>query len=300
MTNAAVNPASNDTLLTKIKIFLDLIKFEHTIFALPFAYLGTVLAAGGLPTFHQFFWVTVAMASARTFAFAVNRYADRRFDATNPRTAKRPSVTGRITPQLLIAFAGLSLILLAISAALLSPLALILFPGALIFLIGYSYTKRFTVLCHWVLGFTDGLAAIGGWIAVRGSIFTAADLPAWLLMLAVTFWIGGFDLIYACQDVEHDKQEGLYSWPSRFGIASALFMAKINHVLTILVLIVLGLTYPLGWPFWIGVAIAAGLLAYENSLVKPNDLSKMNQAFFQMNSYVAVTLFIGTFLALVI
>ncbi len=300
MTNAAINPASNDTLLTKIKVFLDLIKFEHTIFALPFAYLGTVLAAGGLPTFHQFFWVTVAMASARTFAFAVNRYADRRFDATNPRTAKRPSVTGRITPQLMIAFAAFSLILLAISAALLSPLALILFPGALIFLIGYSYTKRFTVLCHWVLGFTDGLAAIGGWIAVRGSIFTAADLPAWLLMLAVTFWIGGFDLIYASQDVDHDKQEGLYSWPSRYGIASALFMAKVNHVLTILVLVVLGLTYPLGWPFWIGVAIAAGLLAYENSLVKPNDLSKMNQAFFQMNSYVAVTLFIGTFLALVI
>ncbi len=300
MTNIAANTPTNDTLLTKIKVFLDLIKFEHTIFALPFAYLGMVLAAGGLPTFHQFFWVTVAMASARTFAFAVNRYADRRFDATNPRTAKRPSVTGRITPQLMMAFAIFSLILLAISAALLSPLALILFPGALIFLIGYSYSKRFTVLCHWILGFTDGLAAIGGWIAVRGSIFTAADLPAWLLMLAVTFWIGGFDLIYASQDVDHDKQEGLYSWPSRFGIASALFMAKVNHVLTILVLIVLGLTYPLGWPFWIGVVIAASLLAYENSLVKPHDLSKMNQAFFQMNSYVAVTLFVGTFVALLI
>ncbi len=300
MTNIAANTPTHDTLLTKIKVFLDLIKFEHTIFALPFAYLGMVLAAGGLPTFHQFFWVTVAMASARTFAFAVNRYADRRFDATNPRTAKRPSVTGRITPQLMLAFAVLSLVLLAISAALLSPLALILFPGALVFLIGYSYSKRFTVLCHWILGFTDGLAAIGGWIAVRGSIFTATDLPAWLLMLAVTFWIGGFDLIYASQDVEHDKQEGLYSWPSRYGIASALFMAKVNHVLTIVVLIVLGLTYPLGWPFWLGVVIAAGLLAYENSLVKPNDLSKMNQAFFQMNSYVAVTLFIGTFVALLI
>ena len=300
MTQAAANPTPNDTLLTKIKVFLDLIKFEHTIFALPFAYLGTVLAAGGLPTFHQFFWVTMAMASARTLAFAINRLADRRFDATNPRTAKRPSVTGRLSSQLIIIFAVISLVVLAVSAALLSPLALILFPGALVFLIGYSYTKRFTALCHWVLGFTDGLAAIGGWIAVRGSIFTADDLPAWLLMLAVTFWIGGFDLIYACQDVEHDKQEGLYSWPSRYGIASALFMAKANHVLTILVLIVLGLTYPLGWPYWIGVAIAAGLLAYENSLIKPNDLSKMNQAFFQMNSYVAVTLFVGTFLALVI
>jgi 4-hydroxybenzoate polyprenyltransferase len=300
MSNIAAKPASNDTLLTKIKVFLELIKFEHTIFALPFAYLGTVLAAGGLPTFHQFFWVTVAMASARTLAFAINRLADRRFDATNPRTAKRPSVTGRLSTQLILAFALLSLGLLAISAALLSPLALILFPGALLFLVGYSYSKRFTVLCHWILGFTDGLAAIGGWIAVRGSIFTAADLPAWLLMLAVTFWISGFDLIYACQDVEHDQKEGLFSWPSRHGIASALFMAKVNHVLTILVLIVLGVTYPLGWPFWIGVAIAAGLLAYENSLIKPNDLSKMNQAFFQMNSYVAVTLFVGTFLALVI
>ncbi len=300
MTNIAANTPTNDTILTKIKVFFDLIKFEHTIFALPFAYLGMVLAASGLPTFHQFFWVTVAMASARTFAFAVNRYADRRFDATNPRTAKRPSVTGRISTQLMIGFAVISLILLAISAALLSPLALILFPGALIFLIGYSYSKRFTVLCHWILGFTDGLAAIGGWIAVRGSIFTAADLPAWLLMLAVTFWIGGFDLIYASQDVEHDRQEGLHSWPSRYGIASALFMAKVNHVLTILVLIVLGITFPLGWPFWLGVIIAAGLLAYENSLVKPDDLSKMNQAFFQMNSYVAVSLFIGTFLALIV
>ena len=300
MSNIAAKPASNDTLLTKIKVFLELIKFEHTIFALPFAYLGTVLAAGGLPTFHQFFWVTVAMASARTLAFAINRLADRRFDATNPRTAKRPSVTGRLSTRLILAFALLSLALLAISAALLSPLALILFPGALVFLVGYSYSKRFTVFCHWILGFTDGLAAIGGWIAVSGSIFTAADLPAWLLMLAVTFWIGGFDLIYACQDVEHDQKEGLFSWPSRHGIASALFMAKVNHVLTILVLIVLGVAYPLGWPFWIGVVIAAGLLAYENSLVKPNDLSKMNQAFFQMNSYVAVTLFVGTFLALVI
>jgi len=300
MTHAAATPSNNDTLLTKIKVFLDLIKFEHTIFALPFAYLGMVLAAGGLPTFHQFFWVTVAMASARTFAFAVNRLADRRFDATNPRTASRPSVTGRLSSQVIITFAIISLVLLALSAALLSPLALILFPGALVFLVGYSYSKRFTTLCHWILGFTDGLAAIGGWIAVRGSIFTAADLPAWLLMIAVAFWIGGFDLIYASQDVEHDKQEGLYSWPSRYGIASALFMAKASHVLTILVLVVLGVTFPLGWPYWIGVVVAAGLLAYENSLVKPNDLSKMNQAFFQMNSYVAVSLFIGTFLALII
>jgi 4-hydroxybenzoate polyprenyltransferase len=298
MTDTATIP--NDSLLHRIKLFLELIKFEHTIFALPFAYLGTVLAAGGLPTFHQFFWVTVAMAAARTLAFAINRLADRRFDATNPRTARRPSVTGAISPRLMLAFAALSLALLALAAGLLNPLTLLLFPGAVVFLIGYSYTKRFTSLCHWVLGFTDGLAAMGGWIAVRGSIFTAADLPAWLLMFAVTFWISGFDLIYACQDVEHDRREKLHSWPSRYGIASALRLAKANHALMIATLVVLGLHLSLSWPFWVALLIVAALLAYENSLVRPDDLSKINIAFFNMNSYIAITLFVGTFLALVI
>jgi 4-hydroxybenzoate polyprenyltransferase len=301
MANAAIQPTTeNNSLLAKFRLFLDLIKFEHTIFALPFAYLGMVLAADGLPTFHQFFWVTVAMASARTLAFAVNRLADRRFDATNPRTAKRPSVTGALSPRTITIFAALSLGLLALSAALLNPLTLILFPGAVIFLLGYSYTKRFTKYCHWVLGFTDGLAPMGGWIAVRGSAFTAEDLPAWLLMFAVTFWIAGFDVIYACQDVEHDQREGLYSWPSRTSIARALLVAKLNHLLTIVVLVALGLVAGLGWPYWIGLVITAGLLYYENSIVKPNDLSRLNIAFLNLNSYVAVTLFVGTFLALII
>lgn len=301
MANSIIRPTpKQDNLLAKVKTFLELIKFEHTIFALPFAYLGMVLAAGGLPTFHQFFWVTIAMASARTLAFAVNRLADRRYDATNPRTARRPSVTGEISLQVMLGFAGLSLLVLGISAALLNPLTLILFPGAVVFLLGYSYTKRFTSLCHWVLGFTDGLAPMGGWIAVRGSIFTPDDLPAWLLMFAVTFWIAGFDVIYACQDVEHDRKEKLFSWPSRQGIASALFVAKANHVLTILVLAVLGIVMGLGWPYWVALAITAGLLIYENSIVKPNDLSRINVAFFNINSYIAVTLFVGTFLALLI
>jgi 4-hydroxybenzoate polyprenyltransferase len=301
MVNAVVNTTTESKSITdKIRLFLELIKFEHTIFALPFAYLGMVLAAGGLPTFHQFFWVTIAMASARTLAFAINRLADRRFDATNPRTAKRPSVTGALSTRTITIFAALSLAILALSAALLNPLTLILFPGAVVFLLGYSYTKRFTSLCHWVLGFTDGLAPMGGWIAVRGSAFTAEDLPAWLLLFAVTFWISGFDLIYACQDVEHDKREGLYSWPSRYGIASALFLAKANHLLTVLVLVLLGLVAGLGWPYWIGLVITAGLLYYENSIVKPNDLSRLNIAFLNLNSYVAVTLFVGTFLALII
>lgn len=289
-----------NVLLHKIKLFLELIKFEHTIFALPFAYLGMVLAAGGLPTLHQFFWITVAMAAARTLAFAVNRLVDRRYDASNPRTARRPSVTGEISVPLMLGFALLALLLLALAAALLNALTLMLFPGAVIFLLGYSYTKRFTRLCHWVLGFTDGLAAMGGWVAVRGSAFTADDLPAWLLMFAVTFWIAGFDLIYACQDVEHDRREKLYSWPSRTSIASALRMAKANHVLTVLLLVVLGVVSGLGWPYWVGVVIAAGLLVYENSIVKPDDLSRINVAFFNINSYIAVTLFVGTFLALLI
>jgi 4-hydroxybenzoate polyprenyltransferase len=283
-----------------VKTFLDLIKFEHTIFALPFAYLGMVLAAGGLPTFHQFFWVTVAMACARTLAFAVNRLVDRRYDATNPRTKNRPSVTGAVSARMMVFFAVVSLGGLALAAALLNELTLLLFPGAVVFLVGYSYTKRFTPLCHWVLGFTDGLAPMGGWIAVSGSIFTPNDLPAWLLMFAVTFWISGFDLIYACQDVEHDQKEGLYSYPKSRGTAAALFMAKANHVLTIMVLIALGLVAALGWTYWLALVMVGGLLAYENSIVKPNDLSRINVAFFNINSYIAVTLFVGTFLALVL
>lgn len=300
MTHTAQPSLPQESPLGKLRAFLELVKFEHTIFALPFAYVGMFLAAGGLPTFHQFFWVTVAMASARTLAFAVNRLADRRFDATNPRTAKRPSVTGEISPRTIAFFGALSAVILAISAALLNPLALVLMPGALIFLIGYSYTKRFTVLCHWILGFTDGLAPMGGWVAVRGSVFTADDLPAWLLLFAVTLWIGGFDLIYACQDVEHDRREKLYSWPSRFGIASALWMARANHVVTVLLLAATGIVAGLSWPFWVALVIVAGLLAYENSLVKPDDLSRINVAFFNLNSYVAITLFIGVLLGLLI
>ncbi|NWF69343.1 MAG: UbiA family prenyltransferase [Chloroflexi bacterium] len=295
---AAAQPGRSP--LDSVRTFLELIKFEHTIFALPFAYLGMCLAAGGLPTFHQFFWVTVAMAAARTLAFAVNRLADRRYDATNPRTKNRPSVTGAVSVRLMAGFALGALLLLALAAALLNPLALLLFPGALVFLIGYSYTKRFTPLCHWILGFTDGLAPMGGWIAVTGSIFAPGDLPAWLLMLAVTFWISGFDLIYACQDVQHDQQEGLHSWPSRYGIASALFLAKVSHALTILTLGLLGLLLALAWPFWLALVICAALLAYENAIVQPNDLSRINVAFFNINSYIALTLFVGTFVALIV
>ena len=284
----------------KLRVFFDLVRFEHTIFALPFAYIGMVLAADGLPTLWQFIWVTVAMASARTLAFAVNRLVDRAIDARNPRTMHRPSVNGGISPRTVATFAGLSLVIFLAAAALLDPLALKLTPFAVICLIGYSYTKRFTSLSHWVLGVTDAMAVGGGWIAVRGSFFTPDDLPAWLLSTAAVFWISGFDLIYACQDYEFDVAEGLYSWPAQHGIASALFVSKLGHAVFVVFLLLAGLAAGLAWPYYLAAALTAGMLVYEHRLVRPDDLSRVNMAFFNMNSYISVTLFAGTFAALMI
>ena len=284
----------------KLRVFLDLVRFEHTIFALPFAYIGMVLAAGGLPTLWQFIWVTVAMAAARTLAFAVNRLADRTYDARNPRTMNRPTVTGAIDVRSVTIYAGVALAVLLIAAALLDPLALALSPIAVLFLVGYSFTKRFTVLAHWVLGFTDALAVGGGWIAVRGSFFTPDDLPAWLLIGAVMFWIAGFDLIYACQDYDHDVAEGLHAWPAQHGIASALALAKLNHVAFMILLVLAGLAAGMAWPYYVAALIVAGMLVYEHRLVAPDDLSRVNVAFFNMNSYIALTIFAGTFLSLVL
>lgn len=286
--------------MTRLKTFLDMVRFEHTIFALPFAYIGMFLAADGLPTLWDFVWITVAMAAARTLAFAVNRMADRFYDARNPRTDQRPLVTGAMSLRDTLLYAAVALVVLLVAAALLDPLALKLFPGALLFLIGYSYTKRFTVLAHWVLGFTDGLAPIGAWVAVRGSVFTADDLPAWALLLAVTFWIGGFDLIYATQDFDFDREEGLHAWPARYGIASALRMAQANHVLTVLMLGLAGWLASLGWPYWVGLAGVAGLLAYEHSLVSPDDLSKVNVAFFNVNGIISIVISAATLVALLL
>jgi 4-hydroxybenzoate polyprenyltransferase len=291
---------SLDTFPHRLRVFLDLVRFEHTIFALPFAYIGMVLAAGGLPTAWQFIWVTVAMAAARTLAFAVNRLADRAYDARNPRTLNRPTVTGTIGPGAVMAYAGVALTVLLLAAALLDPLALALAPVAVLFLIGYSFTKRFTVLAHWILGLTDALAVGGGWIAVRGSFFAPDDLPSWLLIAAVTFWIAGFDLIYACQDYDHDVAEGLHAWPARYGIASALRLAQFNHIVFMIFLALAGLAEGLAWPYTLAAALTAAMLVYEHRLVAPEDLSRVNVAFFNMNSTIAVTLFAGTLAALLI
>lgn len=275
-----------------LRVFLEMIKFEHTIFALPFAYTGMVLAAGGWPGWTTFFWITLAMGSARTLAMAVNRVVDHAIDARNPRTAGRALPQGRLSPRFVWGVAALSAIIFFGSAALLNPFVLALAPLAAIVLIGYSYTKRFTWLCHWVLGVADGAAAAGGWAAVTGSL----ELPAWLLWAAVTAWIAGFDLIYACQDVDFDRANGLHSVPARFGVATALTWARVNHLLTVVFLGAAGYVTGLAWPFWVALAAAAALLAYENSLVKPDDLSRVDLAFFNVNGYISVIVFVGAWL----
>ena len=288
--------------LNRLCVFFDLVKFEHTLFALPFAYLGMALAssvaAGGWPGWSKFIWITVAMVAARTLAMSANRLVDRELDVRNPRTMNRPLPRGLISSRAVAVYAGVSLAVLAVAAWQLNPLCLLLLPGALVFLLGYHYTKRFTWLSHWVLGFADGLAAPGAWVAVRGSILTWADLPAWLLLFAVTFWIGGFDLIYACQDVDVDRREGLHSIPADFGVATALLLARICHLVTVVLLAGVGLTMSLSWPFWVGLVAIVAMLVYEHSLVSPQDLSRLDLAFFNMNGYISITVFAATLLSL--
>ena len=281
-------------LIWNLKMGLELVKFEHTIFALPFAYLGMVLAANGLPTFYQFIWITIAMGAARTVAMSLNRLIDREFDARNPRTMNRPLPRGLITPRVVAAISFVAFVIFEIAAWQLNWLCLVLSPLALIFLVGYHFAKRFTWLSHWILGFTDGIAAAGGWVAVRGSL----DPLTFLLWFVVVVWMAGFDLIYACQDIQVDRREGLQSVPARFGIATALTLARINHAITVIALAVVGLIANLGWPFWVGWVGVALLLAYENAIVKPNDLSRVNLAFFNVNGYISVLVFASALLGL--
>jgi len=272
-----------------LRHFLDAIKFEHTVFALPFAYIAMVLAADGWPGWRIALWVTLAMAGARTLAMSVNRLADRFIDAANPRTAGRHLPTGLLTPTQVGLAAAASAALLLFSAWMLNPLCLALSPLAAVFLIGYSYTKRFTWLSHWILGFTDGIAAAGGWIAVRGSF----DAPVFVLWFALTVWIAGFDLIYACQDVAFDRATGLHSVPARFGVKAALDLAKLCHLLTIVAFAALGWMMGLGLAYWAGVIVVGGLFVYEHSLVSPRDLSRLDLAFFNVNGYISVILFVA-------
>lgn len=282
--------------MRQIIILLDNIRFEHTIFALPFAYLGMVLAARGLPTLHQFVWITIAMASARTLAMSLNRLIDRELDARNPRTMNRPLPRGAISPGAVASISFAAFIIFEFAAWQLNWLCFVLSPLALIFLVGYHYAKRFTWFTHWILGFTDGIAAAGGWVAVRASL----DPLALLLWFVVIVWMAGFDLIYACQDVDVDRRDGLYSVPAKFGIATALTLARVQHALTVVALAAVGIVAQLGIAFWVGVVIVAILLAYENAIVKPNDLSRVNLAFFNVNGYISVIVFASALFGLII
>jgi 4-hydroxybenzoate polyprenyltransferase len=273
----------------KLAHVADAIKFEHTVFALPFAYIAMVLAAHGWPGGWTVLWVTAAMVGGRTCAMATNRVVDRVIDARNPRTAGRHLPRGILGAGEMKLLAAAGAALMFVAAAMLNPLCLMLSPLALLFLIGYSYTKRFTWTSHWILGFTDGIAAAGGWIAVTGRF----DAPALVLWFALTVWIAGFDLIYACQDVEFDRANGLYSVPARFGIPAALWVARINHLLTAAALALLGVLSALGAFFWIGWLVVVGLLIYEHSLVSPRDLSKLDMAFFNVNGYIAVVVLVA-------
>lgn len=287
----------------KIRLLLDAIKFEHTIFALPFAYLGAALAARGShgwPGWWPLIWVTLAMAGARTVAMAVNRLADASMDALNPRTANRALPQRLLKPAEMALFALAAGALMVFSAAQLNPLCLALTPVAVIFLLGYSYTKRFTWLCHFVLGLTDGIAPIGGWLAINSKISAANLIPPLLLGLAVAAWVGGFDLIYACQDIAFDKAHGLKSIPARFGPARALQISEIMHGASVGLLAAVGGMLGLAWPFWIAVGCAAWLLIWEHRLVHPDDFSKLDVAFFNMNGYLAVSVFAFTLAAVIV
>lgn len=266
-----------------------MIKFEHTLFALPFALLGAVLAANGLPTVWQMVWITVAMFGARSAAMTFNRIADRRIDAQNPRTASRELPSGKLSVSFAWAFLIASIALFELASYELNWLTLELSPVALLSVLGYSYTKRFTSLAHLILGWSLAISPTAAWIAVRGAI--DSEIPL-LLSLLVMMWTAGFDVLYACQDYEFDKRAGLRSIPARFGIKNSLIIARVFHAQAFFVLILLYLVTDLGWLALLGVISVGALMIYQHTLVKANDLSKMNAAFFTTNAMVSVMLFV--------
>ena len=271
-----------------MRLTLEMIKWEHSIFALPFALCGAMLAAGGWPSGHQLVWIIVAMVAARSAAMAFNRLADASIDAANPRTSTRALPAGQLTPGFVVAFVVIASAVFIAAAAELNRLALWLSPVALAVLLLYSYTKRFTRWSHLVLGFGLGIAPAAAWIAVRGSL----DPRILLLTAAVTFWVGGFDVLYACQDFDFDRATGLHSIPRYLGISRALWIARAFHVVMLLLLAALLFAFGLGKLAIVGMVVVTALLAYEHSLVSAHDLRKLNAAFFTMNGVIAVVFFV--------
>lgn len=276
--------------LNKLKTTLEMIKFEHTLFALPFAFLGAILAAEGMPTWSQLLWITVAMVGARSAAMTFNRIADRDIDARNPRTANRELPSGKLSVVFAWAFLGISVAVFVLAAYMLNWLTLVLSPVALLIVLGYSYAKRFTAFAHFFLGIALAIAPSAAWIAVRGSL--DSEVPV-LLSLFVMMWTAGFDVLYACQDQEFDRKAGLRSIPARFGIANSLWIARLFHVQAFAVLTLLYLISGLGWPALVGVVAVGALLAFQHTLVRANDLSRLNAAFFTTNAFVSVILLLS-------
>jgi 4-hydroxybenzoate polyprenyltransferase len=275
-------------LAAKLRTTLDMIKFEHSVFALPFALTGAMLAVRGWPTGRQMLWLIVAMVGARSAAMTCNRIADLKLDALNPRTRSRALPTGQISRRFALGFMLFSGALLVLAAYELNPLAFKLSPLALAVLIAYSYTKRFTLLSHLVLGFCLGLSPVAAWIALRGNV----SLSVVLLGGAVTLWTAGFDIIYACQDVDSDHALGLHSVPKRYGIRAALYISALLHLLVLVLLLWVARRENLGWIAMAGLVLIAFLLAYEHALVKPHDLSRVNAAFFTVNGYISILFFV--------
>ena len=273
---------------SRIRTVLEMIKFEHSVFALPFALTGALLAARatqhGWPSLRQILWIVVAMVAARSAAMTMNRIADLRYDRENPRTKQRALATGVLSLQFAWLFALVAVAVFFAASWQLNPLALKLAPVAIAILFFYSFTKRFTSWSHLFLGFALGMSPAAAWIAVTGSL----DLRMLILCAAVTLWVGGFDVLYACQDVEYDQQAGLFSVPKRFGIADALLIARVMHIGVIALLAWLAFSFGLPWPAWAGIAVVASLLGYEHSLVKADDLSKLDAAFFTVNGYISM------------
>ena len=272
----------------RIRTVLEMIKFEHSVFALPFALTGALLAARasthGWPTLRQILWIIVAMVAARSAAMTINRIADIRYDKENPRTKMRALATGELSVSFAWTFTLVAVVVFFLAAWQLNPLALKLAPVALLILFFYSYTKRFTNWSHLFLGFALGISPAAAWIAITGSL----NWHMLILSGAVTLWVGGFDVLYACQDVEFDKGAGLFSVPKRFGIANALRIARLMHLGVVALLSWLAYSFGLPWPAWAGIVVVASLLAYEHSLVKANDLSRLNAAFFTVNGYISM------------
>ena len=278
------------SLFKKITDYLRLIKFSHSVFALPFAFTSALIAANGIPTFSQIFWITVAMVGGRTGAMGMNRITDRKIDALNPRTKNRELPRGVIKTGEAFIFTLFAFALLLFAAYKLNPLCLKISPIVLLVLFTYSYTKRFTWLSHIVLGTALSLAPLGAWIAIKGT-FDFQILP---LCFAVMFWVAGFDVFYAMQDIDFDKKHGLYSIPSAFGIKTSLWIARLFHLITIGLLLSLIPIFNLGALYLFGVLIASALMLYEHSLIKPADLSRLDMAFFNMNGYISITIFVFT------